>query len=820
MTKGFFLLTLFLILFLNLNAQSVITGNVTDSQGDKIAYASVYVKPSFAGTTTNTEGYYKLETTPGKHTLICQYLGYKLFKKEIELGTTPLKIDIRLEPESFALNEVVIKEGAEDPAYPIIRKTIAKRKYYLHEVDGYTCGVYIKGLQKLTKYPEKFMGQVVDFGGLVDSTTGIFYLSESVSEFSFRQPDKIKEEMISSRISGNSRAFSYNKASDMLFNFYENRLMAEGVSAKGFVSPIASDALFYYRYKLLGSVIENDRLIHKIEVTPKRNADPVFRGVIYIADDLWRLQNVDLYLTRDAGIEFIDTLRVRQTFVPVSNTVWMTSTNRFDFSFRILGFVGGGNYVGYFSDYKINPDFARRTFTSEILRINNDANKMNVAYWDSVRPIPLTVDEEDDYRKKDSLQMIRESKHYLDSIDKRVNKFSVQNFFLLGYTYQRSYNKMTYSIKPIFNTIAYNTVEGWNVALNTDYTKYFENKKRIDADGEVRYGLSNKHWNANASFRYLFNRFNESSIKVQGGTTVIQLNSENPISPLVNSLYTLWGEKNYMKLYEKQFGKVEYGKEWFNGFNADISAEYGRRNALNNTSETHWKDYKNLSYTSNNPLLPGENTLLFEPHNYALMTLDMTYSPGVKFITRPDRKIRQESAWPKFNVTLRKAFPNLLQSKTDFLSFAAGMRHQIDFGMLGYLDYRGDFFTFIDKKQVYFPDNFHFNGNLTWFTNFNLSTFGYLDYYAYSTVNNASALHAEYHLNRFITNKIPYFRKLKLNEIVGFHFLHVKGLPEHYELTIGLEKFGIARVDFVQSYSGRSKPWFSFRCGLMIIGRQ
>ncbi|MBS1763594.1 MAG: carboxypeptidase-like regulatory domain-containing protein [Bacteroidetes bacterium] len=820
MTKGFFLLTLFLILFLNLNAQSVITGNVTDSKGDKIAYASVYVKPSFAGTTTNTEGYYKLETTPGKHTLICQYLGYKLFKKEIELSTTPLKIDIRLEPESFALNEVVIKEGAEDPAYPIIRKTIAKRKYYLHEVDGYTCGVYIKGLQKLTKYPEKFMGQVVDFGGLVDSTTGIFYLSESVSEFSFRQPDKIKEEMISSRISGNSRAFSYNKASDMLFNFYENRLMAEGVSAKGFVSPIASDALFYYRYKLLGSVIENDRLIHKIEVTPKRNADPVFRGVIYIADDLWRLQNVDLYLTRDAGIEFIDTLRVRQTFVPVSNTVWMTSTNRFDFSFRILGFVGGGNYVGYFSDYKINPDFARRTFTSEILRINNDANKMNVAYWDSVRPIPLTVDEEDDYRKKDSLQMIRESKHYLDSIDKRVNKFSVQNFFLLGYTYQRSYNKMTYSIKPIFNTIAYNTVEGWNVALNTDYTKYFENKKRIDADGEVRYGLSNKHWNANASFRYLFNRFNESSIKVQGGTTVIQLNSENPISPLVNSLYTLWGEKNYMKLYEKQFGKVEYGKEWFNGFNADISAEYGRRNALNNTSETHWKDYKNLSYTSNNPLLPGENTLLFEPHNYALMTLDMTYSPGVKFITRPDRKIRQESAWPKFNVTLRKAFPNLLQSKTDFLSFAAGMRHQIDFGMLGYLDYRGDFFTFIDKKQVYFPDNFHFNGNLTWFTNFNLSTFGYLDYYAYSTVNNASALHAEYHLNRFITNKIPYFRKLKLNEIVGFHFLHVKGLPEHYELTIGLEKFGIARVDFVQSYSGRSKPWFSFRCGLMIIGRQ
>src|SRR5690606_31858957 len=351
---------------------------------------------------------------------------------------------------------------------------------------------------------------------------------------------------------------------------------------------------------------------------------------VYIADELWRLQNLDLYLTKDAGIEFIDTLRVRQTFVPVSNTVWMPATNRFDFSFRILGFAGGGNYVGYFSDYKINPDFGKRTFTSEILRINNDANKMNIAYWDSVRPIPLTNDEQDDYRKKDSLQMIRESKHYLDSIDKRVNKFSVQNFFLLGYTYQRSYNKMSYSIKPVFNTIAYNTVEGWNVTLNTDYTKYFENKKRINAEADVRYGLSNKHWNAGVSFRYLFNRFNESHIRISGGTKVCQLNGDNPITPFINTLYTLWGEKNYMKLYEKQFGLFEYGKEWFNGFNAEVSAEYGTRNALKNTSDTHWKDYKHLIYTSNNPLYPGEDLLLFTPHNYAMLKLAMTYSPGTK----------------------------------------------------------------------------------------------------------------------------------------------------------------------------------------------
>ena len=73
--------------------------------------------------------------------------------------------------------------------------------------------------------------------------------------------------------------------------------------------------------------------------------------------------------------------------------------NLFDFSFRILGFQGGGNYVGYFSDFKINPVFPAKLF-QQILKISPDANKKDSAYWDTVRPIPLTQDETSDYFKE------------------------------------------------------------------------------------------------------------------------------------------------------------------------------------------------------------------------------------------------------------------------------------------------------------------------------------------------------------------------------------------------------------------------------------
>jgi len=83
------------------------------------------------------------------------------------------------------LNEVKINASAEDPAYEIIRHAQKKRKFYLNQVGGYSCNVYVKSTQKLISYPKKILGQKVDLDEVLDTATGIFYLSESVSKFSF-----------------------------------------------------------------------------------------------------------------------------------------------------------------------------------------------------------------------------------------------------------------------------------------------------------------------------------------------------------------------------------------------------------------------------------------------------------------------------------------------------------------------------------------------------------------------------------------------------------------------------------------------------------
>src|SRR5688572_26727580 len=149
---------------------------------------------------------------------------------------------------------------------------------------------------KIKDHPKKILGQKVDLGddmaANLDSTgTGILYLSETISKISFEKPNKLKEKIIASKISGNNKGYSYNTASLSTYDFYENTLEFD----IKLISPIADNAFNYYKYKLEGTFFDdNNQQINKIKVTPKRDKEPVFEGYIYIVDDSFAIYAIDL----------------------------------------------------------------------------------------------------------------------------------------------------------------------------------------------------------------------------------------------------------------------------------------------------------------------------------------------------------------------------------------------------------------------------------------------------------------------------------------------------------------------------------------------
>jgi hypothetical protein len=91
-----------------------IRGRVTDYKENPLMFASVGIKDSFDGATADENGEFVFSASQeGRQTLICSYIGYKPFNKEIivEEGKN-IYIEILLDEETAQVAEVVITAGS------------------------------------------------------------------------------------------------------------------------------------------------------------------------------------------------------------------------------------------------------------------------------------------------------------------------------------------------------------------------------------------------------------------------------------------------------------------------------------------------------------------------------------------------------------------------------------------------------------------------------------------------------------------------------------------------------------------------------------
>ncbi len=794
--------------------QASISGKVMDQNGKPVPFASIYIKNTTKGASANSEGDYSLQLKAGQYEVQYKAVGYKQESRKIDLKSNRV-LNITLTAEVYELKSVTINATGEDPAYAIIRKAIKKRKAHLSEVKAYICQVYIKGLQKLLSAPKKFMGvDITKVGkeiGLDSNRRGIVYLSESESKLSYQYPGELHEEMISSKFSGSNKMFSFNRASDARVNFYENFQNWGGLSNRPLVSPVSDNALFYYKYKLLGISTENGVLINKIRVTPRRGHDPCFDGVIYIIDDSWRIYALDLYITSRANINFVDTLRINQQFMPIDKT-WLQSSNKFEFSGGLLGFRLKGYFVSVYKDYDLNPVFKKHVF-NELLHIPQKVNKNDTAYWNRERPLPLTEEEKTDYQKKEKLAIKRESKPYLDSLDRETNKINPSGFLLTGVNIINRYQRSFYHFDPLVTSLLFNTVEGPALNYGFTYRKRADtvSARAISFGAKVRYGFSNHLFSANANTTLPVGDF---YLNLSGGSDVTDINNNDPISPLINSVYTLFERENYQKLYQKKFAAATFSGRIAGGWQASASVEWAGRKWLPNTNTYSFFHPGNHQFTSNNPLTPVQDIPLFPDDQSFKLTVRTTYDFSNKYETYPFGRRYLPSDYPTIGLTFTKGIKSIFSSDVDYDLLSADIsKKDISLGVYG----RTSFFIgagkFLNANSLYFPDYKQFSGNQVLFYQNSINSFLLLDYYRFSTYTEYIESHLEHNFSGFITNKIPLIRKLKLQEIVDFNYLATPELKNYYELGFGLQYLNF-RVMYGTSFNSGSNIKQGVRLGV------
>ncbi len=803
-----------ILLFSNINFAQI-KGKIVDEKGNDLPFVNIFVENTYNSTVSNEKGKYELNIRKtGEYVIIFQYLGYKTKKETIKIKQFPFELNVSLAEENFTLNEVVVNKK-DNPAITIIKNAIANRKENSEKTSKYTADFYSRGMLKIKNLPKKIMGMKIDLdaetASNLDSTgSGTVYLSETVSKLTYQRPAELKEIIIASKVAGNDKGFSYNSARNTDYNFYDNTIKFN----LQLISPIASNAFNYYKYKLESSFFDdNNQLINKIKVIPRRDKEPVFEGYIYIVDDSWAIYALDLDIKGyRMSTEFIETITLKQNFNFNTKTkIWAKNSQNLNFIAGGFGIKYLGNFNYVFSNYEFKESFEKNTFSNEIVTFEKNANKKDDSFWSINRPIPLTDEEIENYFKKDKMQVRRESKQYQDSMDAKGNKFDLTKL-LTGYKYKNSFEKYSISyeglIKP--DNFNFNSVQGY--AINSGFSfkkwndqedegKYYSLKTIFD------YGFSEKRLRILGIFNHRFNSQNYADLTIYGGTKVNQFNNSQPISNLINTIATLFFKDNYMKLYNLEFAEIKYSQDIANGVNLNSKLEYLKRKPLFNTTDySYFK--RNDIFSSNNPT--NEYNFLnagFEKHNLMKFSTEFKINFGNKYMSRPDEKINiRNRKFPTLYIGLEKTFA-ASDKKYDFTHINSRISYDLGLSNKGRIGMNIKAGKFFNAKNISFIDYKHFNGNQTHVgTSIRyLNVFNFLPYYSNSTNDAYLEFHSEYDDNGFIMNKLPLLSNLKSNLIIGFHSLTIPSKKPYSEVTVGLDNLGFGklklfRLDYIRSF--------------------
>ncbi|MEZ4948701.1 MAG: DUF5686 and carboxypeptidase regulatory-like domain-containing protein [Saprospiraceae bacterium] len=824
---------------------SGIKGFIKDENGKALPFATVYIAETSNGAACNENGYYEINLAPGEYTIVFQYLGYTSQTKKITVGGIYKEVDVQLSPQSFELNTVEITDGRENPAYTIIRKAIAKASYHREQVDHYTATVYMKGSGRLLDSPF-YLERLLEKEG-VDSTTA--FLGESVSQIEYQRPNTYKEVVKKIRKQGND-----NSTSPMMYitsSFYEPELVET-------VSPLSPRAFGFYKFDLIGSYIEGDTEINKIKVTPRTRGEGVFEGFISIVEDDWAIHSLDLF-TYKLGIK-VNVKQVYKpimpsVWLPINHQFEVTgSFFGFDFIYNYLATVNDYSI-------QINPDLeAEFTLIDENIEIpekpaskeksvsningslkeklesgeeltrkdlrklmkeyeKEDRKKMeepevvsnyaqeidssaytrDSTYWEEIRPIPLTTYEVKSYKRVDSLAIVEKTEK--DSSEAKAERDATGFRFghlLSGNTYRLDSNDF-FRIPSPLSSMEINTVEGF--AFN--YPLTYEH--RYSPDANVKLGIQprfafarDRILSGNVFLKSDFGKkFHRKKLTLEGGRMTAQYNEEGAIPKSFNTFLTVMWERNFMKLFEKEYGGLKWSHQLGGNFTYKLKSEYSQRYTLPNSRTRPFINWKNREFTENLPDNVEPRSTIFPKHQFFEVGLEVEWMPFLKYKINNGVKSAIEDSSPALWAGLERAIPDFQGSDVEFLHLYAGVKQHLSLAGGNRLSYQLEGGLFNGIGPISFVDYKHFSGNQTWLTKGDpVSGFLMLPYYQYSTRDQYFSGHIHNQFRNLALTRIPLFWMLGLKENLFVHYLATPSSDNYMEIGYGLDNiYKIFRIE-------------------------
>jgi hypothetical protein len=376
-----------------------LTGFVRDSDtGELLPGANIIIEGSQRGTSTDKDGFYRLNIEPGDYTLIATFIGYK--PDTVSVSVSPGSENV----QNFFLVSTQIEGDAvivrSDRVQRRIRELAKIREERKKALKNYEANVH-----KLALVYEIEKNNVQS---LPDSAEAIAF-AERVIRQMFVAPKRYAEKVVARRSSDNFFSeYDILTTNGEPLNLNEEKvqlnILSEIITVIG---PVSSDADRFYDLSDRPAGSDWPGGTTEIMVKPTSNKIPLFEGSVFVNDDADGIIGMDLVLNEAAdvfaGLYSISNFKYFQRFEKTDD-YWLPDRTEIEARVGILGLNKNWFYrdVWNYTGYKINSNsFSKDDIPLSGKIIAEDADQKNEEYWDDALNL-ATLKESEELQKAQS----------------------------------------------------------------------------------------------------------------------------------------------------------------------------------------------------------------------------------------------------------------------------------------------------------------------------------------------------------------------------------------------------------------------------------
>ncbi len=762
-------------------SQTIISGVVYDSvTGEPLPFVNVGFVHNMVGTITDINGSYNIKSANVGDTIVATCLGYIPSKLKIKKNTIQI-VNFYMVADNLELAEVMVTPG-ENPAFKML-DNIKKRKKY-NNPDRFN-SVQYKSYNKLrldiNNIDEDFKKQKVfnqfqfvfehiDTSEMFGKNFLPILISETVSRFYSQKSPPIEKEVIEAfKVSGieNTTVSQFSGKMYQKLNVYDNFIT---LFEPGFVSPISDIGRLYYKYLIEDSSSIDDSWCYKISFKPKRTKERTFYGYFWVADTSWAIKKIQLRVSSDVNINFMNDLVAVNEYQKINDSIWFLKKEDMFIDFNLTDQTYGffGRKQATYEDIKFNepiPENVEKLMTNTY--VDEDSVIKDDAYWETHRDLQLDEKEKEIYTMVDSVKEVPMFKSIYSIMEMLVNYY-----YIVG----------PVEIGPYYTMYSHNVIEGHRFKLSGRTRNEFSTKYMFG--GHIAYGTDDQKFKYGAYVDYMVKKNPRRCIELSYYNDMRQLGKSQNAFLDDNILETILRRRpNYKLTMVEQYNGF-YEHEWFQGFSNKISFTH---QTIFPTQYVPFEPYASDGTTSHiNSLTTTE--LKFNTH----------FGYKEKFLWGKFERASLGSKYPVIDINLTYSPKGLLGNKYDFIKVQAQVYDKILTSPFGFT--RCWFTAGKIIGSVPYPLLELHQGNETYAND--IYAYNMMNYYEFAS-DEYMSIFAEQHLQGFFMNKIPLIRRLEWREIASVKFLTGHLSEENQNV-----------MAFPQGLTGLSKPYMEVGTGL------